>query len=133
MIKILLFSFLLLMSGKTVFAGVSDNKNANYCLVESVKKHNFSFSTAENLIKNNPKKKKEIRKKTRKKGVKYYIFAVLIASTIGILGIDRLYLRYKPMWLLKLFTLGGLGVWWLIDLFRIIAQDLKPKNGEYDV
>ena len=101
-------------------------------LTKSTKNHNSSFSVAENPIKNNPKKKKEIRKKTRRKGVKYYVLAVFIAGTIGILGIDRLYLGYKPMWLLKLFTIGGLGIWWLIDLYRIIAQDLKPKNGEYD-
>tara|TARA_Y100000310_G_scaffold94081_1_gene91720 strand:+ start:12309 stop:12455 length:147 start_codon:yes stop_codon:yes gene_type:complete len=30
-------------------------------------------------------------------------------------------------------TLGGLGIWSLIDLVRIILGNLKPKDGEYDI
>ena len=28
-------------------------------------------------------------------------------------------------------TLGGCGIWALIDLVRIITGDLKPKDGDY--
>ena len=82
--KFFLFVFLLLICTKPTFAGIS-TKNANYCLTENSKNHNSSFSVAENPIKNNPKKKKNTQRKSRKKGVKYYIFAVLIASTMEFL------------------------------------------------
>ena len=32
---------------------------------------------------------------------------------------------------LKLLTLGGLGIWALIDLILIITKTLKPKSGKY--
>ena len=45
---------------------------------------------------------------------------VLILSVIlGISGIDRFYIGDIGMGLLKLFTIGGCGVLWLIDLFII--------------
>lgn len=32
---------------------------------------------------------------------------------------------------IKLPSLGGLGIWALIDLIMIATGDLKPRNGEY--
>ncbi|PCH72907.1 MAG: hypothetical protein COB98_11430 [Flavobacteriaceae bacterium] len=34
---------------------------------------------------------------------------------------------------LFIVTLGGLGVWALIDLIRIITGDLTPDNGSYKI
>lgn len=45
---------------------------------------------------------------------------VLILSVIlGAWGIDRFYVGDTGMGLIKLFTLGGCGLLWLIDLFLI--------------
>jgi TM2 domain-containing membrane protein YozV len=45
---------------------------------------------------------------------------VLILSVLlGGSGIDRFYIGDVGMGLLKLFTLGGCGILWLIDLFII--------------
>jgi TM2 domain-containing membrane protein YozV len=45
------------------------------------------------------------------------------------LGIDRFYLGYTGLGVLKLITFGGCGIWALIDLIRIATGDLKDANG----
>jgi len=57
--------------------------------------------------------------------------AIVLSLFLGILGIDRLYLGYIGMGILKLITFGLVGILWLIDLIRIIAGNLRPKNGDY--
>lgn len=58
--------------------------------------------------------------------------ALLLCWFFGGLGIHRLYLGYKNWWLM-LITLGGCGIWALIDLIRIITGDMKPADGSnYD-
>lgn len=59
------------------------------------------------------------------------VVALLLCIFVGTLGIHRFYLGYTWQGIVQLLTLGGLGVWTLIDLIRIITGDLKPKNGEY--
>ena len=63
---------------------------------------------------------------------KSQITAALLAWLLGWLGIHRFYLGYTWQGVVQLLTLGGLGIWALIDLIRIIIGDLKPKNGEYE-
>ena len=48
--------------------------------------------------------------------------AWLLALFLGFTGADRFYLRRPVTGTLKLLTLGGAGIWWLIDLFRITAE-----------
>lgn len=76
------------------------------------------------------------QEKTEKAGVtsggKSQVLAALLAWFLGLLGIHRFYLGYAGIGLIQLFTLGGLGIWALIDLIRIIIGDLKPKNGSYN-
>ncbi|MDR1002111.1 MAG: TM2 domain-containing protein [Oscillospiraceae bacterium] len=57
--------------------------------------------------------------------------AALLAIFLGGLGIDRFYLGYTGMGVLKLLTLGGFGVITFIDVVRILVGSLKPKDGEY--
>ena len=60
---------------------------------------------------------------------KSWIVAVLLSLFLGGLGADRFYLGKVGTGLLKLFTLGGLGVWALVYFFLILANKLKDKNG----
>ena len=53
---------------------------------------------------------------------------VLILSVIlGYWGVDRFYVGDMGMGLLKLFTFGGCGILWLIDIFTI-----RGRADEYN-
>jgi TM2 domain-containing membrane protein YozV len=68
-----------------------------------------------------------------KGGEKSQLIALILVIAVGGLGIHRFYLGYIWQGVVQLLTAGGCGIWWLIDLIRIITGDLKPKDGEYDV
>lgn len=53
--------------------------------------------------------------------------SIILSILTGHLGIDRLYVGDIGLGILKLFTCGGLGVWWLIDIF-IIMDRTKAVN-----
>lgn len=55
------------------------------------------------------------------------VTALLLVIFLGNLGFHRFYLGYTGIGVIQLLTLGGLGIWSLIDLIRIITGDLKPK------
>lgn len=64
---------------------------------------------------------------------KSQIIALVLAALVGYLGIHRFYLGYTTIGILQIITLGGCGIWALIDLIRIITGDLKPADGsDYD-
>jgi hypothetical protein len=63
-------------------------------------------------------------------GRKEWIVALLLSVFLGHLGIDRFYLGYIGLGILKLVTFGGCGVWWLIDLILIAADQLKSADGK---
>lgn len=46
----------------------------------------------------------------------------MLALFLGFTGADRFYLRRPVTGTLKLLTLGGAGIWWIIDLFRITKE-----------
>lgn len=64
-------------------------------------------------------------------GGKSQMTALLLCIFVGWLGIHRFYLGYIWQGVVQLLTFGGLGVWAIIDLVRIITGDLQPKNGSY--
>jgi len=63
-------------------------------------------------------------------GQKEWIVALLLSVFLGHLGIDRFYLGYIGLGILKLLTFGGCGIWWLIDLILIAADQLKSADGK---
>jgi TM2 domain-containing membrane protein YozV len=84
------------------------------------------------VIKNNKVEKNEVTTFAAvASSGKSQVTALLLCIFIGGLGIHRFYLGYTWQGVVQLLTLGGLGIWSLIDLIRIITGDLQPKNGSY--
>ncbi|TXK52884.1 TM2 domain-containing protein [Pontibacter qinzhouensis] len=79
--------------------------------------------------------KKEIKKVAKEKrqssSGKSQLVALLLAIFVGVIGIHRFYLGYVGIGIAQILTLGGCGIWSLIDLIRIAIGDLKPKDGDY--
>lgn len=57
--------------------------------------------------------------------------ALILSVIFGMLGIDRFYLGYPLIGLIKLLTFGCFGVLWIADIICIAMGKLKPNNGEY--
>jgi TM2 domain-containing membrane protein YozV len=61
--------------------------------------------------------------------VKSKTAALILSILVGTLGVDRFYLGYTGLGILKLITAGGLGVWWIIDIILIATGKVTDKNG----
>ena len=55
--------------------------------------------------------------------------AALLCFFLGALGLHRFYVGKIGTGILMLLTLGGLGIWTLIDLVMIIVGSCKDKDG----
>ncbi|TFC88481.1 TM2 domain-containing protein [Cryobacterium sp. TmT2-59] len=60
---------------------------------------------------------------------KSFVATWLFAWLLGFLAIDRFYLGKVGTGLLKLLTVGGFGLWWLIDLILVLAGAQRDKHG----
>jgi len=60
---------------------------------------------------------------------KEFVPAVLLCFFLGGLGVHRFYLGKIGTGILMLLTLGGLGIWTLIDFVRIVIGSMTDKDG----
>ena len=60
---------------------------------------------------------------------KDWMITLILAILVGGLGIDRFYSGSILLGVLKLVTLGGFGLWWLIDLIMLVTGSYKDGNG----
>lgn len=60
---------------------------------------------------------------------KSWIVSLILCFFFGIFGIHNFYTKKIKIGIIQLITLGGLGIWTLIDLICIIQQKYSDKNG----
>ena len=60
---------------------------------------------------------------------KDWLAALLLSIFLGQLGVDRFYMGYIGLGVVKLLTAGGCGIWWLIDVILIATDGLKDAQG----
>jgi len=98
---------------------------------EAVSQTTTTTATAATKVKAE-KKQNFVSKAMSKLGGKSQIVAAILCFFVGGLGIHRFYLGYTWQGVVQLLTLGGCGIWTLIDFIRIVIGDLGPKDGSYD-
>ena len=64
-----------------------------------------------------------------KKSEKGFVPTLLLAIFLGGLGVHRFFVGKIGTGILQLFTLGGLGIWALIDVVMIVVGSFTDKNG----
>ena len=62
--------------------------------------------------------------------MKSKITALLLSIFLGSIGVDRFYLGYIGLGIVKLITCGGFGIWSLIDIILIAVAKLPTKDGQ---
>ena len=57
--------------------------------------------------------------------------SLVLSVLVGGLGIDRFYIGDTGLGVLKLITGGGLGVWWIVDMFVITGKTKKNNIKDF--
>jgi len=60
-----------------------------------------------------------------------WLATLLLCWLLGVFGVHRFYLGRVGSGILMLITIGGLGIWYLVDLILVIVGQMKDSNGNY--
>lgn len=71
----------------------------------------------------------DITLNTERVSEKKRLVAFLLCHAVGFLGIHRFYVGKTGTGILQILTLGGLGIWVLIDWIVILAGQFRDYDG----
>lgn len=74
-------------------------------------------------VKSQPVKIKQFPKQ------RHFLAVFFISFMWGVFGVDRMYLGKWGTGVLKLVTLGGFGIWVVVDLWLIMAGTMRDQQG----
>lgn len=63
------------------------------------------------------------------KSSKSFVATLLFCFFLGGFSVHRFYVGKIGTAILQIITLGGLGIWWLIDLIMIIVGSFTDSEG----
>lgn len=63
------------------------------------------------------------------KSDKEWLVTLLLSLFLGTLGVHRFYVGKIGTGILQLITLGGCGIWTLIDIIMIVTGKFTDKDG----
>ena len=66
---------------------------------------------------------------TERVSEKNFVSTLILCVLLGGLGVHRFYVRKVGTGIFMLLTLGGLGIWALVDLIRIAIQKFEDGDG----
>ena len=55
--------------------------------------------------------------------------ALLLGFFLGVFGAHRFYVGKTTSAILQLITLGGLGIWWFVDMILIVTGSFRDDEG----
>lgn len=58
----------------------------------------------------------------------YFQTTLIFSLLLGFLGVDRFCLGWTGIGVGKMLTIGGLGIWWIIDIILLITGNLTPND-----
>ncbi|XP_073998787.1 TM2 domain-containing protein 2 amaretto [Rhodnius prolixus] len=64
-----------------------------------------------------------------KYGGHYFVTTLMYSILLGFLGMDRFCLGQTGTAVGKLLTLGGVGIWWVVDIVLLVTNGLLPEDG----
>ena len=72
---------------------------------------------------------KSDRSEKSEPGDKDFITTLLLCIFLGGLGVHRFFVDKMGTGVLMLVTLGGLGIWWIIDIILIVTNSFEDSEG----